>query len=833
MAEDNQIEESNATSPGPKQEKAVTDQPAAWILSLTQQQHLNQLSSLLDNFKNRNSIFFSFFCLTWTENHSGMESHTLLQSTFPVLVPHFTESFVSDSEFLAYLNTITVTEARKKIAPRVDDEPGKSTVAGTSTSPFIAALANSDAKVHTHETLAKENKTLTRNADVALLSSTSPLVDLFYSLKDHDVDEDMLEKAWASDSVATLRIIFNARSIHLGKGERLASYRAFGWLYQNHPRTFLINLPWLVRPIIAKPKEKKEEETKDGVKTEPTDIKDDFEIITPDSSAYSTTMLDQEHGMAHGYWKDLLNMLALAANDEFRVTGNPKSILNVESTNKTSSRKRRRTRDGADEEPKKEREWDQEKAKANRKEKLKVQSDIVNTKLTNHPIYRAFHQAVARLFAEQLNRDIAAFKKDGKKAQLSTASKWAPSLKEFHDKHTFIASSIAEIMFSHEQLCPDVPKSDRELYLKHARIAYRFQILTPLRQALDLVEQHISTGKFDKIKYETVPSLAMKRYEKLFVKKDIDHFSSYIEKVALGKKKISGAVLIPSVLVSDAVGAGSYSRTPGLPMPVKAKMLDGQWKTLIDRVRKSGKIESSIAVCDVSGSMSVPSRSDKTTPMDSAIGLSLLLAEIVEPPFGGSIITFSHKPSFFQVGGASDDRDFVQKCKYIQNSHLGYDTNFVAVFEKLILPLAKEHKLRQEDMVKQVFVFSDMQFNQAQSHNTPRWSTSFQRIEKLYKDAGYEMPTMIFWNLAARTTGVPVAADQPGTVLVSGYSQGQMKMFLDNGGFEDTEEEETVETVEDEDGMVKVTKEKVKVDPMKALTKALSHPAYAMLKTVD
>jgi hypothetical protein len=279
---------------------------------------------------------------------------------------------------------------------------------------------------------------------------------------------------------------------------------------------------------------------------------------------------------------------------------------------------------------------------------------------------------------------------------------------------------------------------------------------------------------------------------------------------------------------------GAVRRTRGLPVAINAKLLDGQWKTLVDRVRKSGKIESSIAICDVSGSMSHPMRSDNTTPMDSAIGLSLLLAEIVEPPFGGSIITFSSHPSFFQVGGASDASDFVQKCQHMQDADWGMDTNFVSVFEDLILPLAKKHNLKQEDMVKQVFVFSDMQFNSSQTSDAPRWSTSFERIQELYKKAGYEMPTLIFWNLAAHTTGVPVASNEPGTVLVSGYSQGQMKMFLDNGGFEDAEEEETVEDEdEDEDGVVKVTKEKPKVDPMKALTKALSHAAYSMLRIVD
>jgi len=175
----------------------------------------------------------------------------------------------------------------------------------------------------------------------------------------------------------------------------------------------------------------------------------------------------------------------------------------------------------------------------------------------------------------------------------------------------------------------------------------------------------------------------------------------------------------------------------------------------------------------------------------------------------------------------------------------------VAVFERLILPLAIEQKLKREDMVKQVFVFSDMQFDAAETHGN-RWTTSFERIKKKFEEAGYEMPKLIFWNLAGGRAGYgqygyeaerdetapkPVTAEEAGVALVSGYSQGQMKMFLENGQFEDEIEEEVVaEDVkeEDEDDVVDVRKtKKVKMDPLTIVKKAISHPAYSMLDVVD
>lgn len=40
-------------------------------------------------------------------------------------------------------------------------------------------------------------------------------------------------------STSTLKIIFQARSIHEGKGYKKGFFRCAAWLWENHPRTFL------------------------------------------------------------------------------------------------------------------------------------------------------------------------------------------------------------------------------------------------------------------------------------------------------------------------------------------------------------------------------------------------------------------------------------------------------------------------------------------------------------------------------------------------------------------------------------------------------------------
>jgi len=262
-------------------------------------------------------------------------------------------------------------------------------------------------------------------------------------------------------------------------------------------------------------------------------------------------------------------------------------------------------------------------------------------------------------------------------------------------------------------------------------------------------------------------------------------------------------------------------------------------------------MESSIAVCDVSGSMNHTVFADGTTPMDSTIGLSLLVAEVTKPPFGGAFITFSDSPTLEEIDLSMT---LQKKVHHLENSNWGFNTDFVAVFKNLILPRAVEHNLAPEDMVKRIFVFSDMQFDQADSSEDH--ATSFALVKKAFEDAGYQMPELVFWNLAGGRAGLlgketggdpvapkPVTADVEGVSLVSGYSQAMLKIFLDKGldGAEDEEDtivdQDVAEEGEDGEGMVDIQKQppakKQKVDPLSTVKKAVADKAYDMLRVVD
>ena len=684
-----------------------------------------------------------------------------------------------------------------------------------------------------------ENKMFTENSDIAFQSTQSSLLDLFTELEEVVSGprlHDLLTSAWQEDPLATLKIIFNSRSIHLGKASRNTFYRCAGWLAAYHPHTLLANIQWLSRPVIEKRAEKKDPDL------------DDMVVVQVEKDATDPTRFDVQNGLAHGYWKDLLNLVALSITGHLNVLANPRDILNVEK--ERSSGPGNRVHRSA------------EAAKVVRSETRDLRHETAINTFRSDVLHRTLHLTVARLFSAQLQSDMSVLRggDPAAKRAISPCAKWAPSSDKFHDKHTFIVSSIAEILYPQHTI-PEAKDGDRGTYLRYAREAYR-KDMSALRKHLQIVERNLTDKTYDGIQYERLPSVAMNTYSPIFAANDTDRFSQYLDKVASGKARISGATLLPSTLIYQARQSLSPRRDQKAEKKLNAlvndrigdlnkKVVDGQWNTLVQRIKESGTLESSIAVCDVSGSMTGPNFPDQTVPLDSSIGLSLLLAEVAKPPFNGAFITFSDTP---QLQIVDLTKTLAEKYQALARSHWAMNTNFVAVFEDLILPMAINNNLKQEDMVKRVFVFSDMQFDSAMSGGERAWMTSYERIQKAFKDNGYEMPELVFWNLAGGRAGYigngwnqggnpiapkPVTADMEGVALVGGYSQAMLKVFLDEGVFEDKEAEESKTSVkhklsEEDDDMVEVEKVKrQRIDPLSTMRKAISHKAYDMLKIVD
>lgn len=92
-----------------------------------------------------------------------------------------------------------------------------------------------------------------------------------------------------------------------------------------------------------------------------------------------------------------------------------------------------------------------------------------------------------------------------------------------------------------------------------------------------------------------------------------------------------------------------------------------------------------------------------------------------------------------------------------------------------MLNRAKEYDVSIEDMPKFILIVSDMEFDSCSSDNS---LSNFENIRKQYQNAGYPMPTLIFWNVDSRNNHTPVTINDRGVILISGCSPVIMKYAL-------------------------------------------------------
>ena len=283
------------------------------------------------------------------------------------------------------------------------------------------------------------------------------------------------------------------------------------------------------------------------------------------------------------------------------------------------------------------------------------------------------------------------------------------------------------------------------------------QMLTALRTKLDVLERHESLNTWEEINFSHVPATAMKKQKNAFQKHLPMEFKTYLADVMAGKAKMNSKGVQAHELIRPFMHHG-----PADPA------IEAQWMSMIARLAAAGLFKDAVAVSDVSGSMA-------GVPMEVSIALGLVVSELTAPPFNNRVITFSEVPTWHNVVGST----LRERVNSLSKAHWGGSTNFIAVFEMLLLE-AQTYRLRPEQMIKKVFVFTDMQFNSANGASKSPYDTAFKVISAKYAAAGYALPQIVFWNLRETHSSFPVQKDTPGVAMMSGFSAEMLKLFLDD-----------------------------------------------------
>ena len=274
------------------------------------------------------------------------------------------------------------------------------------------------------------------------------------------------------------------------------------------------------------------------------------------------------------------------------------------------------------------------------------------------------------------------------------------------------------------------------------------KVLSNLRRYIDVTEIKMSQNEWNSINYETVPSVAMKNYQKAFARRDALRYQEYLASVNKGEKKINSSTLYPYNLVEQYL----YYCNGG-------PATEAQWKALPNYVSGENNV---LVMADVSGSM-------YGRPMATSIGLAIYFAERNKGAYHNLYMTFTDQPRFMSIKEGATLRENV---RFVERAGVGYNTNLEAAFNE-ILKMAVQNSLRNEELPKALLIVSDMEIDNVVS----REGLDFVEImKKRFAQHGYKMPKLIMWNVDSRQDTFLTQGDD--VLQVSGQSTNTFKSVL-------------------------------------------------------
>lgn len=291
-------------------------------------------------------------------------------------------------------------------------------------------------------------------------------------------------------------------------------------------------------------------------------------------------------------------------------------------------------------------------------------------------------------------------------------------------------------------------------YLKLEPKEYR-QMLSKGRKMLGeaVVERKMTEGEWQEIDYSRVGSMASRKYRKAFVRHAPENFRTFVTKVKSGEVKMNAKVIYPYQILQSGLRAHGLERDAA----------QAQWQSLPNYIPEGSE---AIFVVDTSGSMSWGGIDPQ--PRLIANSLGIYAAERLAGEFKNCYITFSREARLVQLPNGN----VFDKYKYLERNSINENTNLQSVFD-LVLRTALQNRIPQGNMPKRIVIVSDMEFD-----NAVTGFTNLEVIRAKYRASGYEMPMLVFWNVAARHNQTPATLDSQGIALISGFSPSIMKAVL-------------------------------------------------------
>jgi len=382
------------------------------------------------------------------------------------------------------------------------------------------------------------------------------------------------------------------------------------------------------------------------------------------------------------------------------------------------------------------------------------------------------------LLNDQLMKDVVSLNSN---QCISLAAKWAPREKS---KFSWLYQELATNYFA-KYLDSAIGVQKYEKAVIKAKTNYR-KLLSRLNKEIDTLQIKQCGQEWSKIDFKNVTSISLSKQKKAFlnIKKNGEyrypnnhdrnscayHFKDYIEKTVNSETEMKGK----RVGMADFVKQARELYENKNSSQVERDLLNSQWR---DSCALNGELGNMIPMVDISESMTLDNA------LNVAIALGIRISE--KSVLSNRIMTFSLNPRWINLESCSD---FVDKVEVIEESDVGYNTNFYKALN-LILDTIIENKMDPSDVENMVLaVLSDMQIDEAVDLRQNQDSkTLYAEIAQKYADAGmrvhgkpYKPPHILFWNLRS-TQGFPCLSYENNVSMMSGYSPSLLNDFCNKG----------------------------------------------------
>lgn len=325
------------------------------------------------------------------------------------------------------------------------------------------------------------------------------------------------------------------------------------------------------------------------------------------------------------------------------------------------------------------------------------------------------------LIRRQMHADLAVLEANG---NVSLLGKWMPS----------VNASCAKTVRRAKRFAKSLGMTEPE---------YR-RALVKLRERIRIIENNLREKDYT-FDYAAQPSKALFKYRAAFNRNDGERYQAYLDRVERGEEKMHTGTLAPYEIIQPILRGGTDE--------AQRRVIDVTWNAQEDFTGD----ENALAVIDGSGSMYCW---NDPSPASVALSLGIYFAERNRGEFRNHFITFSETPQLVEIKGS----DIAEKVRYCEEYNEVANTNIQKVFE-LILSAAVKNNVPQEEMPSALYIISDMEFDCCTEDAS---MTNFEYAKQLFAQHGYQLPRVVFWNVAARNRQQPVTQNEQGVVLVSG-----------------------------------------------------------------